>query len=340
MHGFLGHKWVCGLVLAAVLVCAVPLSAHAAWVWTPQTGRWINVAHLPKETAELQLEFARSLYLKGDYKKAMKETEKFDKYYADSELADQNQFLRGEIRLAEGKHVAAAKAFQTVIANYPQTELFDDVIAKQYEIGDYLYTLGEKKQAKRRYFPTFKKGPFKKAIEVYSMVIKNAPFTDAAAEAQYKIGLCHQAREEYVEAAFEYRRVIEDYPDSKWVVDATYGLAICYWKASLGPDYDQTPSKLAMEAIDDFARRTPAGDERLADLQEKREVLRENIAQHKLNTAHFYERRRDFRAARIYYNVTVNDYADTKAAEKAQKWLDSNPQKEVSLADQVLGIVQ
>lgn len=341
MHGFLGHKWVCGLVLAAVLVCAMPMSAHGAWIWTPQTGRWINVAHLPKETAELQLEYARSLYLKGDYRKALNQTEQFTEYYADSNLADQNQFLRGEIRLAEEKYLQAAKDFQLVISKYPKTELFDDVLAKQYEIGDKLYDMGQQKLNKKHsWLPSFKRGPFKRAIEVYGMVIKNAPFTDSAAEAQYKVGLCYQAREEYDSAALEYRKVIEDYPESSWVVDATYGLAMCYWDASLPPEYDQSPSQLAIEAIDDFARRAPAGDERLAGLEEKRVKLNENIAQQKLNTAQYYERRQDYKGARIYYKVTVEDFAGTKAAKKAQEWLDKNPVKEVSLADKVLGTNQ
>ncbi len=341
MHGFLGHKWVCGLVLAAVLVCAMPMSAHGAWIWTPQTGRWINVAHLPKETAELQLEYARSLYLKGDYRKALNQIEQFEEYYADSNLADQNQFLRGEIHLAEGKYLQAAKDFQLVITKFPKTELFDDVLAKQYEIGDTLYDMGQKKIHKKHHFwPSFKKGPFKRAIEVYGMVIKNAPFTDAAAEAQYKVGLCHQAREEYVEAAFEYRKVIEDYPESSWVVDATYGLAMCYWEASLPPEYDQSPSQLAIEAIDDFARRAPASDERRAGLEEKREKLYENIAQQRLLTARYYERRHDFTAARIYYKVVAEDFTGTKAAEKAQAWLEKNPVKEVRLQDQILGTNQ
>ena len=111
----------------------------------------------------------------------MRETNKFDKYYLDSEWADDNQFLRGEINLRRGDYTEAANEFQQVITNYPDTDLYDTVIAKQYEIGDKLYESGLERKGKR--FRPFKKKPFKQAIEVYRMVIANQPFTLAAAEA-------------------------------------------------------------------------------------------------------------------------------------------------------------
>jgi len=296
--------------------------ASAQWTWTPQTGRFINVKRLPKETPELQVEHARSLMLQGNYKQAMRETEKFVQYYGDTELADENQFLRGEIKLAQGEHLDAAKEFQQVISGYPDTELFDETIAKQYEIGDLLYEKGQKKQEQRWTF--FKNRPLKRAAEVYAMVIENAPFTAAAAEAQYKVGLCHYARKEYLNAAFEYRRVIEDYPGSDWVDEASYGLAMCYYERSLPPAYDQTPSQLAVDAIDEFVARYP-GDARIEELQENRLEMIESIAQHKLDVAQFYEKRREFQSAYMYYEIVAKDYPGTEAAQAAQEWLSAHP---------------
>ena len=58
-------------VLLVALVAAWALPVHAQWTWTPQTGRWVNMKRLPKETAELQIEHARSLMLQGDHRKAI-----------------------------------------------------------------------------------------------------------------------------------------------------------------------------------------------------------------------------------------------------------------------------
>ncbi len=305
------------------LVLSVHLVASAQWTWTPQTKRFINVKRLPKETPELQVEYARSLMLQGDYKKALRETIKFRNFYGDSAYADENQFLRGEIHLAQGDYKEAAKEFQQVITGYPDSDRFDDVIKKQYEIGDLLFEKGQRR-LQRGWWVPFRKRPFSNAIEVYRMVIDNQPFTEAAAEAQYKVGLCHFTLKEYVEAAYEYRRVVEEYGASQWVDDAAFGLAECYYAASRPPEYDQSPSLLAISAIDDFKRRFP-DDERGNTLTPKREEMRERVAQQRLRTAQFYEKRRKFDAARICYQVVVEQFPETTAAEKAKNWLAEHP---------------
>jgi len=276
---------------------------------------------MPKETPELQLEYARGLMLSGDYRKALRETEKFVEYYGSSDLADENQFLRGEILMAQGNYMEASSAFQQLIAAYPDSDQYEASVENQYEIGDRYYMRGEQLAGKK--WRLFRNRPYKRAADVYTMVVDNQPFTPAAAEAQYKIGLCHYARKQYIDAAFEYRRVVEDYSDSDWVNEASYGLAMCYYQAALSPAYDQTPSELAVSAIDDFAARFPQ-DERTGQLKEKRSEMRESIAMQRLETARFYERRREFPAAKLYYELLAEEFPDTIAGTQALEWLEKN----------------
>ena len=314
------HKGTRAALLVAVFALWA-VAAQAQWTWTPQTGRWVNMKRMPKETAELQVEYARGLMLEGNYRKAYRETDKFVEFYASDPMADENQYLRGEILMAQGKWMEAAKAFQQLIASYPDTDHYQDAIKKQYEIGDSYYDKGLQKIEKR--WALFKKRPLKRAAEVYGMVVENQPFTAAAAEAQYKIGLSHYARKEYIEAAFEYRRVVEDYSGSDWVDEAAYGLAMCYYKGSLKPAYDQSPSQLAIDAIDDFAARYPE-DSRNAELKGMRSEMRESIANQRLETARYYEHRREFSSARLYYETVANQFSETPAAETAKAWLAEN----------------
>lgn len=308
-------------VLAAVALCLLAPVAGAQWLWSPQTGRFIDIDRLPKETAELQVEFARSLLLEGRYRQALRETVKFEDFYGDSEFADENQFLRGEIFQAQGSYRRAANEYQMVWSNYPSSDRLQDVIARQYEIADYFYDRGVARQDDR--WRPFKGRPFKRAIDIYNLVISNERFTDKAAQARYRIGECYFAREEYLDAALEYRRVLEDYPNSEWVDEASHSLAVTYYNSSLPPAYDQAPSQLAIDAIDEFKARFPA-DERNADLAGKRTEMRESIARQRLETARFYERRRRFEAALISYEVVVAQYGDTEAASAAQSWLNDN----------------
>ncbi|HNZ47442.1 MAG TPA: outer membrane protein assembly factor BamD [Candidatus Hydrogenedentes bacterium] len=304
--------------------CALLLTTEAAfaqWSWTPQTGRFINLKKMPKETAELQIEYARSFLVAGNYRKALRECDKFVEYYGNDPLAADNLFLRGEVLMAQRQWWNAAKTFQQLLANYPGSDKYDAAIKMQYELGDRFYARGEALAGKK--FRFFKKKPYKRAADIYAMVVENQPFAAEAAEAQYKIGLCHFARKQFQDAAFEYKRVIEDYPTTEWVKDASYGLAMCYYKDSYSPAYDQTPSELTVNAIDDFKANFP-GDEKNEKLGEMRIEMRNSIAQHYLNSAKFYERRREFPAAKLYYEKIANEFADTQAVDAAKEWLEKN----------------
>ena len=313
------HRVTVTAAVAFLLLFAAG-EAAAQWVWTPQTGRFLNIDRMPRETPELQVQYARSLMLEGDLRKAYRETLKFDNFYGDTDWADENQFLRGEIRMRQGAYLSAANEFQAVVSSYPDSDLFDDVIEKQYEIGDFYYDRGVARQEGR--WRPFRNRPFKRAITVYTMVIDNQPFTDAAAEAQYKVGLCHFARDEYIEAAFEFRRVLEDYATSPWVQDASYKLSNTYVNSALPPQYDQTPSALAIAAINDHTVRYP-GDERTAELTEWREDMATRIATQRLESAQFYERRRQFEAARISYEAVAEQFPGTEAGNIASAWLQA-----------------
>lgn len=326
------RRWpVLAALTTAILITA---SAQAQWTWTPETGRFINMSNLPKETPELQVEYSRSLMIGGDLKKAIEETNKFNEFYSETDYADDNQYLRGEIRLSAGNHVKAAEEFQQVITNHPDSPLYDDVIDSQYMIGDELFEIGRKKYEKQSagFHPfkpfsrinPFRRRPMKRAIDVYSMVINNQPFTPEAAQAQYKLGSCYFHREEYLEASFEFRRVLEDYPSSEWIQEALFDLTRCYEEAALSPDYDQSPSKLAMSSIAEFNRRFP-DDPRVEGRTEVNEEMREQIAEQRFRTAHYYEKRLNGPAARLYYEIVVEEFAGTQAAVKAEQWLAENP---------------
>jgi outer membrane assembly lipoprotein YfiO len=324
------------LVVTAFLVLAPALAVHAQWTYTPEIGRFINLKNMPRETPELQIEYARSLMLDGDYSAALNETDKFDEFYSDSDLVDQNQFLKGEIRLGRKQYKKAAQEFQLVITDHPSSPLYDDVTKKQYEIGDALYEKGVKRYAERDdsywnriiFFLDFTASrPFKQAVDVYEMVTDNQPFTPEAAEAQFKIGKCYEARGLYAEAADEYQRVLEDYPDSPWVREAAYGLTQSYKETVHDPEYDQGPSLSAIRSVREFAARFPE-DERNDELREMESQMWERVAEQRYQTAQFYQRRREMVAARAYYVIVATEHPDTKAGQKAGEWLSKNPLKD------------
>ena len=66
--------------------------------------------------------------------------------------------------------------------------------------------------------------------------------------------------------------------------------------------------------------------------------MRENIAQQRLKTARFYENRREFDSAHIYYEILVDEFGDTEAAESAREWLSEHGDQHRPFAEHLGGL--
>lgn len=311
------RRVVWAFVIFLLIDLAVTGSAGAVWVWTPETGRWINPKNQPKETAEAQLEYASQLRLAGDYEEATSEYRKFFRFFPDSDLCAQAQFQVGELYEAQGDYERASTEYQKVISNWPASDLFDKVMGKQYEIADRFYQKGTRAEGFR-----FLRGRYvRRAMQTYQRVIENAPFGRAAARAQYRVAECYFASGRYLEATYEYQKVLDEYPSSDWAGQATYGLAMCYCKQALPAEYDQTIARKAVEQFRLFLRMHP-GDPKADEAEARIAELREDMARQQLVIARFYERIEKRGAARLYYLSAVAKYPETEAAREATEQLE------------------
>ncbi len=320
-----------GWWLAALGVALVALAtpAHAGWIWTPESGRWVNPRSQPKESASLQFQYAEELLEKDEYADAIREFQRLHTHFPTSAYGDLAQFSIGRAHEAAGDWDKAAGAYQKTIDEYPGTRLFDRVITKQYELGNMYYERAVQREAQRRLLPNLGElfggaDDFDRAIEVYQRVVDNQPFTEAAAEAQYRIGLCYGKQEEYELAVEAYEKVLDLYPGSPWAGEAAFGSAEAQFLQSRPADYDQTAVEASMERLEYYLRNYEDADRR-ADVERMLRELDNNRAEHEFRIAEWYHRNFKFAAARLYYAQVVKAHPDTEWATKSREQLDRLP---------------
>ena len=128
------------IYIALILIIGLAIQpAYAYWVWTPESGKWENPKYAAKDTPEEQLTYSQDAYKQGNFKLALKEFKKLIKYYPLSKEAPTAQYYIGRIMQDTGKYYDAFKALQKVIDLYPYTELVDDVIEREYRIGELFF---------------------------------------------------------------------------------------------------------------------------------------------------------------------------------------------------------
>lgn len=301
---------LCGILLLSGW--AVP--AHAFWVWTPETNKWVNPKYSVKDTPKEQFDFAMEFFEAKEYKDAIREFRKLLKNYPRSVEAPDAQYYVAKVFEAEGDLMGAFKQYQKVVDRYPFSERSGEIVDLQYDIATRMLE-GEQKRGMIKDLIAGS-GPDYNVVEVFRTVIKNAPYGPLASASQYKIGLYLMEKGLYPEARDELEKVINDYPNSEWVKAAQYQIAVADSKRSVDPEYDQRITSSAKEEFEDFLEVYP--DAELSD-KAKAEIdrLKDKEAENNFVIAQFYEKQKRFDSAKMYYQIVVDEYPTSKWSSKS-----------------------
>ncbi|MDD5424027.1 MAG: outer membrane protein assembly factor BamD [Candidatus Omnitrophica bacterium] len=304
------------VILAALAMAVAMPAAHAYWIWTPQTGTWINPKWAVKDTPQEQFDWAMKFFESKEYKKAAEEFQKLVRYYPQAELAAEAEYYAGKSYECIDEYEQAFNAYQKAIETYPFSKRLDEMMELQYEIGNKFY-LGEK--VRLWGIPTFPS--VFKAIEMYQKVIDNAPYGKFADQALYKMGECYKKAGDFQQARLTFQKLVDEHPESKLAEEANFQVGLCASQASLKPSYDQSETDSALQEIEDFSKRHPESA-LTGEADKMRESLREKKAQSDYDIAEFYWRLKQYESAAVYYKSIVNTLPDTDISKKAQERLD------------------
>ncbi len=285
-------------------------SAYSYWIWTPKTNQWINPKTAVKPTPQEQFEFALGFFKEKKYEEAKNEFVKLVKHYPKSFEASEAQYYLGLTEELRGNLYEAYLAYQKVIDIYPFSERIQEIIEREYKIGE-AFMSGEKRKAMGVPLPV--ENP---AIEIFSKVVENSTYGPLAAKAQYKLGLVLKGLIRYYEAEEAFNKVVSNYPNSEWAVASKFQIAACRAAVSRGPEYDQGAAREAQDKFEEFAREHP--DAVLSrDAEKNIEQLQEKEAQSTYNIGKFYERQKQYQAAGIYYQDIIDRYPNSVWAARA-----------------------
>jgi len=298
-------------------------NSFAFWMWTPETNKWVNPKFAVKETPSEQLDYALGLYESQEYEGATHEFKKLIKNYPKSREAPDAQFYIAKILENNEEYYDAFQAYQLVIDTYPFSDRSAEIIKIQYDIG-LKFLKGE---GKRTGIIAALSISEYDVVEVFKTIIKNAPYGELAPVAQYKIGLYLLEKGLYQEARDEFERVLNNYPESEWAKAAKYQIAVSDAKRSTAAAYDQKITQAAIEEFKEFVEVYPEAE---LSREAKGEIakLRDKEAENAFLVAQYYEKTKNYKAAKIYFQSVVNDYSQTIWASKALSRIQEIGQKE------------
>jgi len=312
--------------LVAFALLGFALRCPAPLVFTPGEGWRYEKAggegSWTRGRAKDQLEVAQQSFDKQDYGTAAKAARRTVGVWPFSDYASQAQYLLGRCHEAKGEDERAFDAYQKLIERYPKVPNYDEVILRQMAIANrYLAGQGFKLFNVVPWFASMEK-----TIKLYEKIIKNGPYSEVAPQAQVNIGVAHEKKffKELPEAAKAYERAADKYSDHKEGTDALFRAGETYYKQARKAEYDQSIAGQAVATYTDFIALHPS-DKRVPQAEKRVETLKLEQARGAMDIARYYERKRKWKAANIYYgevNDILRNTPDAKLAQEARARID------------------
>ncbi len=300
------------IIISYIISAVFTEAASGYWVWTPETKKFINPKYAVKDSPEEQFKWAMDFYNSKDYQRAAVEFQKLTRYYEYSEYAPKAQYHVGLSYEKMGKFYIAFQNYQKTVDNYPHIENIEEIIEKEYEIGN-LYL----SKANPKLLGVDILTSLDRAVEIYKKVTENAPYGKLADQAQFKMGEALKRSERYEDAVLAFQKILEDYPQSKLLERAKYEVAYCAYKASLKPEYASESTDKAIRAFEEFVEKNKAS-EFAGEAADTMQRLKDNAAEKPFLIAKFYERQRHYKSAILYYREVIQKFPDSSFAKEAR----------------------
>lgn len=313
--------------LAFFLLLVFPASqANAYWVWSPKEGKFVNAEGATQDSAEEQFDYAMKLYREKNLDGAKDKFKEILKKYPNSPKAPESEYRLGMIFEEKGDYLKAFKVYKSLVETYPQSERFNEVIEREFRIGNVFLSGRKAKLAGLEILPSLPK-----AVDVFSHIVKNAPYSDFGDKAQYQLGLAYKKWKHYGEAVEAFQAIIDQYPQSELVSQARYEVAENSFLRSASNTRDQRALDEASKQVTRFLDRYPDANTAEKATQIRQEIDEKN-AEKNYRIGLYYEGDNYVESALIYYQDVVTRYPETQWGKKAAQKLQSlkEPAKYVS----------
>jgi len=212
------------LVISAV---SVALSTVSADTWRLQKDQnWKAVSAQGKDKFLLAVAETKKLVNTGQTKPARKAFDKLKKDFPEIAGSDLDAFIKAEMLYCKGKFIEAVKGYDKLLTEYPQSELRDAALDRQFAIAS-AFLDGQKKTV----LGIFKVEGFAEGLKIMKRISERADDTPIGTEAAITVAQKYEERGDFTRAIRIYEKLLTEHPDSDFrelVLDRQYAIATAY----------------------------------------------------------------------------------------------------------------
>ena len=158
-------------------------------------------------------------------------------------------------------------------------------------------------------FQYFDKGKDQKAASLFESMSVLTDGTEKDDTVQYYWGLSNYKFKDYITAEANFSRFVSNFPRSPFAEEARFLRLDCLYKSTLRYELDQTPTKLAINAIAEY-RKDYGNDSHKEECDAMLKDLNQRLDRKAYENAKLYYRMEDYKASRVAFKNILKDDAE------------------------------
>lgn len=311
-----------------IALAAVVMSAAMVWADTYRLEQGKELKPLSAEDKYLlAVAETKKLVNAGQAGAARASFDKLKQDFPEIAGPDLDIFIEAELLFCEGKFTKAVFTYDKLLTDYPESQLREAALDRQFAIGT-AFLGGEEKQLLR----LFKIKGYAEGIEIMERITERAgidsPIGLKAATAAAKN---YENRKRFDEAYLKWQEISTEWDTGQLGKDTLLNMARCkhavYTKypERKRPWYDDSSLLTARSYYERFKLTYPQDAEKIGVDKILKEI-NEQLADKQLNVAQYYQRTGNKQSANLYYQMLINDtnWQQTRAAKVAKQMLAQN----------------
>jgi len=287
--------------------------SYGAETWTLGEGeQWQAVSENPKARYLLEVSELKNLINQGKTDELAAAITELKRNYPEIAGPDLEAFLEGEKYFAANKFTKAIRAYDTFLARYPESALYEAALDRELAISQ-AYLSGHKKTVLK----VFRLRGYAEGAKIADKVIDRAGDSPIAIRAATAVAESNEKRGKYEEAYESWSLISSRWPTGEIGKNALLSMARCKHAAYRGPKYDASNLVSAKSYYENFMTRYPE-EAKTYEIDKRLEQITEQMSYKEYTIAEYYNRTGSEESADIYCEMVLEQWPQSTGAKRAR----------------------
>lgn len=161
----------------------------------------------------------------------------------------------------------------------------------------------------------YDKKDYYRALQLFDQLVPIFKGNTKSEDILFKYANCYLHQEDYILAAYYFKRFAATFPYSKYAEEAAYYSAYCHYLNSPYYALDQADTYTALDELQSFVKLYP-NSERMSDINKMVDLLRGKLERKAYDIVKLYYKMDKYNATVTSINTFLNDFPDTPHLEE------------------------